>query len=196
MATEFDPKRLENAWARYIAKATEAHTPFTTYLKDGATTNQIGSAERAVSCEFPADLRQLLSLHNGSAEYHVLPGWELFSAERIADEWKVWEDLYRTQLKPENYHCEPRGPIKGDEWWRLRWIPFCGDGGGNHLCVDMEPAEGGVRGQVITMWHDDARRELIANSLTEFIEIIADDFQRGALTWDEEWGGVYESNGA
>ena len=86
--------------------------------------------------------------------------------------------------------------IKGDEWWRLPWIPFCGDGGGNHLCVDMEPAEGGINGQVITMWHNDARRELIAKSLTEFIEIIAGDFERGALIWDEEWGGVYASNEA
>jgi hypothetical protein len=45
-------------------------------------------------------------------EYHVLPGWELFSTERIADEWKVWEDLYRTQFKPENYDCEPCGLSK------------------------------------------------------------------------------------
>ena len=180
MAADFDPKRLEKAWARYTAKATKAHTPFTTYLNDGATSNQIDSAERAVRCEFPADLRQLLSLHNGSMNYHVLPGWELFSAERIADEWKIWEDLYRAQFKPENYNC-------------VRWIPFCGDGGGNHLCVDMEPAEGGISGQVITMWHNDARRELIANSLTEFIEIIAGDFERGVLTWDEECGGVYSN---
>jgi len=172
MAADLDPKRLEKAWARYTAKATEAHTPFTTYLNDGATTNQIDSAERAVNCEFPADLRQLLSLHNGSMEYRVLPGWELLSAERIVDEWKIWEDLRRTQFKPKNYNCEPCGPIKGD--------------GG----------EGGISGQVITMWHDDARRELIAKSLTEFIEIIAGDFERGALTWDEEWGGVFESNEA
>src|SRR5262249_2112363 len=124
MAADFDPKRLEKAWARYRAKATEAHTPFTTYLNDGATTNQIDSAERTVSCEFPADLRQLLSLHNGGKEYHVLPGWELFSAERIADEWKIWEDLYRTQFKPENYNCEPCCPIEGEAGC-LRYVPQC-----------------------------------------------------------------------
>ena len=47
MATDFDSKRLEKAWARYTAKAAEAHTLFTTYLNDGATTNQIDSAEVA-----------------------------------------------------------------------------------------------------------------------------------------------------
>jgi cell wall assembly regulator SMI1 len=194
MAIDFDPKRVEKAWARFIDKATDVHAPFTTYLNQGATRNQIDLAERAVNCEFPPDLRQLLSLHNGSRRYFVLPRWELFSTELIVDAWKMWEDLYLWQSKSENItnFCEPSGPIKDDEWWRLRWIPFCGDHAGNHLCVDMDPAEGGNSGQVITMWHDDARRELIAKSLTEYIEIIASDFERGALIWHEELG-VYES---
>jgi cell wall assembly regulator SMI1 len=55
----------------------------------------------------------------------------------------------------------------------------------------MDPAPGGEAGQIITMWHDEAQRTLIAASLTEFIELIAADFEQGRLTWDEEWGGVY-----
>jgi cell wall assembly regulator SMI1 len=193
MATDFDPRTLETVWGRYQRAATAAHAPFPTYLDVGATTVQIALSEQAVNCAFPPDLRHLLNLHNGSREYQVLPGWELFSADRIVDEWKIWEDLYRTQFKPENYSCEPAGLIKGDEWWRMRWIPFCGDGGGNHLCVDMDPAEGGVIGQVITMWHDDPSRTVVATSLTKYIEMIADEFERGALTWDNERDGVYEA---
>src|SRR5262245_13511811 len=193
MSADFDPQRFEKAWARYTQKAVEAHAPFMTYLNGGATKSQIDSAQQAISCELPLDLRHLLTLNNGSREHFVLPGWELFSTDRIVDEWNVWADLYRTQFKPENYRCEPNGPIRGDEWWRLKGIPFRGDGGGNRLCVDMDPADGGVRGQVITMWHDDGRRDLIAKSLTEFVEMIASDFEQGALTWDEEWGGVYAS---
>ena len=41
------------------------------------------------------------------------------------------------------------------------------------------------------MWHDAPERQLIAPSLTEFIEIIAKDAEAGELVWDEEWGGVY-----
>src|SRR4030095_9536611 len=110
MQADFDPQRLEKAWARYTQKATEAHAPFMTYLVDGATKAQIDSAERATACEFPPDLRHLLSLNNGSREYQVLPGWELFSADRIIDEWNVWAELYRTQFKPQNYRCEANGP--------------------------------------------------------------------------------------
>lgn len=146
-----------------------------------------------MKCAFPADLRHLLKLHNGSNEHQVLPGWELFPTERIADEWTVWADLYHREFKPDGFDCEPNGPIRGDEWWRLKWIPFCGDGGGNHLCVDMEPPTKGALGQVITMWHDDASREVAAPSLTELIELLADDFEAGLLTWDDEMGGVYAS---
>jgi cell wall assembly regulator SMI1 len=191
--SRFDAARFDRAWARYTAKGAEVHAPFMSCLDKGASEDEIALAERAVGCLFPPDLRHLLSLHNGSKEYQVLPGWALFSAQRIVDEWKCWEGLYHTQFKPEKYDCEPAGPIQGDEWWRLRWIPFCGDGGGNHLCVDMDPADGGRVGQVITMWHDQADRKIVADTLTEFIEIIAQDFEDGELTWDEEWGGVYET---
>jgi cell wall assembly regulator SMI1 len=186
----FDPQTFDQAWRRYTAAATKAHPNFMSYLNKGATADDIAALEAAVGTQVSPDLRHLLSLHNGCLEAFVLPGWELFSAQRIVDEWKIWEELYRTQFKPEGETCLPSGPICSDEWWRLKWIPFCGDGGGNHLCIDMEPARGGTIGQVITMWHDEPTRALIAPSLTAFIEQIAADFEQGKLVWDEDWGGV------
>lgn len=188
----FDSSRLANAWERYVARGAALHPPFRTYLAAGATADQLAAAERTVGCAFPPDLRFLLALHNGSDAYQVLPGWDLFSTDRLADEWKIWEDLYHEQFKPEGYTCKPDGPIKGDEWWRLKWLPFCGDGGGNHLCLDMDPAPDGLAGQVITMWHDTGERIVVANSLTEFIELIAGDIEAGKLVWNEEWGGINE----
>lgn len=189
----FDPKRFDAAWERYVVAIEKTHPAFRSYFGEGASEADIQAAEAATGSKFPADLRHLLSRLAGSNSQFALPGWELFEPARIADEWGVWEDLRRTQFVPEGYDCEPNGPIKGDEWWRLGWIPFCGDGGGNHLCVDLDPAEGGALGQVISMWHDMANRDLIAPSLTDFIEIIATDAEAGQLVWDEEMGGVYEA---
>lgn len=186
----FDPAAFDNAWRRYTAAVTKAHPPFMGYFNKGASADEIASAERTILTPLSYDLRHLLSLHNGSTEEFVLPGWELFSAKRIVDEWKIWEELWRAEFKPDNEPCMPVGPICSDEWWRLKWIPFCGDGGGNHLCIDMEPARGGTVGQVITMWHDEPTRALIAPSLTAFIAQIAADFEQGKLVWDEDWGGV------
>jgi len=193
MSAGFDASRFDRAWARYLAAGARVHPQFKSYLAAGASEAEISASEQAVACEFPADLRYLLTLHNGSNLYQVLPGWELFSADRISDEWSVWSELYDDQFKPDGYDCAPTGPIRGDEWWRLRWIPFCGDGGGNHLCVDMEPADGGAVGQVITMWHDAPNRDVAAMSLTELIEKLADDLEAGVLTWDEDRDGVYEA---
>lgn len=187
----FDPKRFDAAWDRYVRAITAGHPDFPGYFAAGSPAADIDAAEKTIKLTFPADLRHLLSRHAGSVDGHqVLPGWELFSPARIVDEWKIWEELRRDEFVPDSITCDPEGPIKGDEWWRLGWIPFCGDGGGNHLCLDMDPARGGQAGQVISMWHDDSARVLIAGSLTEFIEIIAKDAEGGLLAWDEDWGGV------
>lgn len=187
----FDPKRFDAAWDRYVRAIAAKHPAFPGYLAPGASAADIDAAGRAIGNAFPDDLRHLLLKHGGSLEsWQVLPGWELFSPARIVDEWKVWEELRRDEFVPDGLACAPEGPIKSDEWWRLGWIPFCGDGGGNHLCLDMDPDGGGHAGQVISMWHDDPARVLIAGSLTEFIEIIAKDAEVGLLTWDEDWGGV------
>jgi hypothetical protein len=45
------------------------------------------------------------------------------------------------------------------------------------------------------MWHDNPRRDLIAASLTEFVEILAEDMEDGKLVWDEEWGSFREPLG-
>jgi cell wall assembly regulator SMI1 len=188
----FDPQRFDRAWARYVAAIAASKADFGDLFAAGAPSGDIEDAERAIGVKFPADLRHLLAKHDGAeGGVFVLPGWELFPAVQIVEEYKVWEELRREQFNPDGMDCEPEGPIKGDEWWRLGWIPFCGDGGGNHLCVDMDPAEGGTVGQVITMWHDDGLREMISPSLTEFVELIAEDAEAGDLLWDENWGGVY-----
>ncbi len=187
----FDPSRFDAAWERYLAAIEKAYPAFRGLFAAGADAHEIDQAEREVAAKLPADLRHLLGKHAWSlGGQPVLPGWELFSPARIVDEWRIWEELRRTEFVPDAIGCQPEGPIKPDEWWRLGWIPFCGDGGGNHLCVDIDPAWGGAPGQVISMWHDEATRALVARSLTDFVEILARDAESGAIAWDAEWGGV------
>lgn len=189
---DFDAERFDGAWRRYVAPLRKQHPEFDSYFAAGATAQELTEVDQAVGFKLPPDLRYLLAKHNGSNEAQVLPGWELFSTQRIVEEWRIWEELRRDQFVPDGNDCEPEGPIRSDEWWRLGWIPFCGDGGGNHLCVDMDPPPEGVAGQVISMWHDTPTRALITNSLTEFVEMIADKVESGELHWDDDWGGVYE----
>jgi len=190
----FDTDALTAAWARYVSKATSLHAPFRDLLQPGASAAQIAERETKIDCALTDDLRHLLSLNNGQTHGEFcLPGWELFPATRIVDEWSVWSELYHSQFKPEGYTSDGAGEgIQKDEWFRLKWIPFCGDGGGNHLCLDMDPDKDGQVGQIITMWHDMDERVVVAPSLTDFIETIAADIEAGELVWNEEWGGIYE----
>jgi len=189
----FDVRRFDTAWDRYVVAIEKGYRLFRMHLGKGASPASVAAAEKAIGVALPEDLRHLLCRHSCGDYCFVLPGWDLFSPERIVTEWRVWEELRRDQFVPDGETCDPQGPILGNEWWRLGWIPFCGDGGGNHLCVDMDPDTGGTSGQVISMWHDASERQLIAPSLTEFIEIIANDAEAGELVWDEEWGGVNAS---
>nr|WP_241011423.1 SMI1/KNR4 family protein [Burkholderia sp. Ac-20392] len=61
----------------------------------------------------------------------------------------------------------------------MKWIPFTHDGSGNHLCIDLDPADDGFSGQVIRVWPDDARRERIAGGFSEWLARIADEGQSG-----------------
>jgi cell wall assembly regulator SMI1 len=191
---KFDVGRFDAAWEGYVGAMEKGHPAFRSYFAPPASEASIAAAEQTLRLRFPPDLRHLLLKHaGGQEERQVLPGWELYAPERIVREWRIWEELRREEFVPDGIDCAPEGPIKSDEWWRLGWIPFCGDGGGNHLCLDVDPPPGGTSGQVISMWHDDAARARIAPSLTEFIEIIAADARKGILRWDEEWGGVHSS---
>lgn len=190
----FDPRRFDATWERYVATIERGHADFRALLAPGATAGEVDQVEASLALQLPPDLRHLLGKHAGSlGEHQVIPGWELFAPARIVEEWRIWEELRRAEFGPDGLGCAPQGPIKADEWWRLGWVPFCGDGGGNHLCVDTDPGRGGTVGQVISMWHDEPSRALIAPSLTDFIEILAQDAENGVIAWDSEWGGVQAS---
>jgi cell wall assembly regulator SMI1 len=64
---------------------------------------------------------------------------------------------------------EPVGPVKGEFWWNPLWIPIATNGGGDDICIDLDPAEGGKVGQIITFWHDWELREVILDSLEEWL---------------------------
>lgn len=182
---------LEEAVSAYFDGVRTLNEEGAENLRPGAAEQDIATLEHGLGFEVSAELKTLLRIHDGTQhEWRLLPGWELFSAARIVHEWKVWAELYHQQFKPDNLACSASGPIKSDEWWRLKWVPFCGDGGGNHLCIDLDPAPGGRVGQVIEMWHDDPQRVVIASSLQDYFSQIATEMAAGRLYWSEDYGCI------
>jgi cell wall assembly regulator SMI1 len=55
------------------------------------------------------------------------------------------------------------------------------DGRGNHHCLDLEPAKEGRVGQIITMWHDDAERTIVAPSFQAWLQQYVEDLESNKL---------------
>lgn len=137
-------------------------------LNPGATEASIAAAEAQLGIRFPDDVRAIYREHDGTAEY-VLEGREWLSLKRIVSEWTVWKELLDNGTFEDNVRVRASaGPVKPN-WWNAGWIPMTYDGSGNHHCLDLDPGDGGVHGQIITMWHDDAVRNVVAGSFYGFL---------------------------
>jgi len=181
-----DTTAVAELWARLEAWLT-AHAPaLIEVLGEGATDEVIAATEAAVGVTFPDDVRASYRLHDGQrGDFPLLvPGpIEFLSLERIQGEWTVWKQLLGDGTFA-GTESAPVGPIRSD-WWNPAWVPFTYDGSGNHLCLDLAPAEGGHVGQVISFWHDEATREVEAPSFTAWLADLVDGCETGRYVYAE-----------
>jgi cell wall assembly regulator SMI1 len=140
-------------------------------LQTGATLEQIQQLEQTIGSKLPEDYKTALRIANGQdpGEDYIFDGREFLSAERVADEWKVWKDLF-----DKGTFSESNGDVEADAeiqpyWWHPAWIPITYDGSGNHDCLDLAPTEKGTYGQVICMYHDDSIRKVQAVGFTRWL---------------------------
>jgi cell wall assembly regulator SMI1 len=69
-------------------------------------------------------------------------------------------------------------------WWRRGWVPFTESYGGDHECVDVDAEGGGTPGQVLSFWHDEARRKIKGDSVEAWFGALVDKMEDGRLEWD------------
>ncbi|MEC3906133.1 SMI1/KNR4 family protein [Tamlana sp. 2201CG12-4] len=163
-------------------------------LNPPASKQNIEKLEHTIGAELPEEYINFLMIHNGqnSDSEGLINVEELLSIERIIQEWKVWKELLDSG-DFSGYESDPNKGIKND-WWNDKWIPITHDGGGNHYCIDLDPALGGSSGQIIRMWHDSEERELIAHSFKEWITKYINDLEKGQYVYSEDWGGIINKN--
>lgn len=162
-------------------------------LNRGATQEAVDKFEALTGAKLPADFVAFYKIHNGQDNDMdwLMDGEELLSMERITDEWKSWKELQHDfkgdDGKP--YTSNPEAGIKAD-WWNPLWIPVTYNGGGDHICLDLDPAPGGKIGQMIRLWHDDPVRSLEADSFREWITEFATGLQQGEYVYSKDWGAI------
>ncbi|AXF24536.1 molybdenum cofactor biosynthesis protein MoaA [Burkholderia pyrrocinia] len=167
------PTDLRATWQRLDAGFAADSTRLPVGLNGAASDDEIATLQAALGAVLPDAFVDSLRIHNGQAD----PGDEfsgsdaLLSSGEIIAQWRIWKGLVDGG-DFDGVTSEPDPGIR-DDWYNLKWIPFTHDGSGNHLCLDLDPAEGGVVGQVIRVWHDDERRERIAGGFPEWLARIA-----------------------
>jgi|GEM_PF-6412200 cell wall assembly regulator SMI1 len=92
--------------------------------------------------------------------------WVPLTIEEIGSEWRATIGLVGDEGISADRGIQPK-------WFHSKWLPIASDGGGNLLCVDCDPAEGGTVGQVIEFDHEQTCRPKRATDLLELLEQLA-----------------------
>jgi cell wall assembly regulator SMI1 len=158
-------KSHEAAIARIEAKAAAAGVT----LAEGASDEAIEAAEEALELTLPDEVVAFYRRHDGAEDDYVIEGRELLSLERMVGEWKIWKGLLDDGTFEANDHGEPDEGVQ-KKWWIPEWIPLTYDGAGNHHVLDLAPAKGGKYGQILSFWHDDAPRTVVAKGFLAWLE--------------------------
>ena len=181
---------------KYPAAAEELGLSFE--LNAGASEADFAELEQTLGYALPEEFKELYRVANGETDIDgVFAGEEWLSIDRIIDEYNIWQELYQNGTSQEDdgtpYGCEPEAGIKPDFWWNPKWISLTADGSGNSKMIDLDPSEQGTAGQIIQMWHDDAAREKVADSLREFLQNYVRDLEAGLYVLDAEYGVILQS---
>ncbi|WP_218943746.1 SMI1/KNR4 family protein [Pseudoduganella albidiflava] len=161
-------------------------------LNPPASAEEIEALEAALGVRLPGDFVDFLKVHNGQKGNAggLFDNSEFLSTGAILEQWTVWKDLLDSG-EFQGIESDPASGIRSD-WWHARWIPFTHNGGGDHYCLDLAPAPGGIDGQVITMWHDMGTREVEAAGIRPWFARYVDAVLAGKYAYSDDFGGLVD----
>jgi cell wall assembly regulator SMI1 len=178
---------LEQVWSTIDATLKKVSPRAAATLRKPATDKALAALEQALKVKLPADLRTLLSLHDGQDEKKRLPvlfaktTWFLLPAASIVSTYESLNELDADGEFDDLEGTNQDGLVK-PLWWSDAWIPFATNAAGDSLCVDAGPTKKGKVGQLLWWYHDEDFREREAEHLTAFFGDYAKALSTGKLT--------------
>ncbi|MGE8005592.1 SMI1/KNR4 family protein [Lysinibacillus sp. NPDC093216] len=164
----------EILWNRIIEKNSklEVNGIEALNLQPGATAEEFQLIETTLGITLPEEMKSFYRICNGQVwSQGVQPfvrNLTLSPISEIIDNWKFLQEEFDPDdlLSDTEYAVEVKPTL-----WNEKWIPIAENGGGDYLCLDTDPTEKGVVGQVLYFWHDWGDRTIDADGLFEFIKI-------------------------
>jgi cell wall assembly regulator SMI1 len=176
------PEDLPAVWKALEKALKENREEVKSSLNRGAAEAKVARYEQTLGMTLPPDARASFLKHNGQKDgadglfpdgFLDLSGeFVLLNLDDSLNEWKSWKKLV-DEGEFRGQQSEPPPGVRND-WWNPGWIPLASDGGGNSICVDLAPADGGQLGQVILMDHESGDRPVLAKSWAELLSLLTD----------------------
>ena len=184
---------MKNYWEQLINYLRYISEEFSDCVNSGASEKEIEKLEEKLNVAFPEDFKSFYQIHNGQRtdKFGMVPSGMILPLNNILSQLQIWKKIIDSGAIS-GIRSEPELGVKND-WYNLNWIPITSDGSGNHLCMDLDPAEGGRIGQIITVEHDSPERFIVAPSFEDWIQNIVNEFKDGEYKFDK-YCGIFERN--
>lgn len=147
---------VARSWDRIFAWYDTNTPPGTLIGNPGAGERQLGELESLIDARLPDDFRASYRLLDGTRRGWLLHHGSLLPLAGIAGEWRWYRDQSEQgygqgpDYRPRQLESPEIKPL----WWTQLRVPLTENGGGDHEMLDLDPAPGGARGQIIHMSHE------------------------------------------
>ena len=181
-ATQTATGTIAERWQTIAAWLHDHHPGALAGFHPPASSASIAAAEEALGKTLPDDYKQFLALHNGQHEHAPWVGLgALLPIEKVV---KARTGIYGEEV-PVPAEMVGRGVRAVD--YSPGWIPITRSARGrDYLCLDLDPAPGGIAGQIIEYVVDGGERPLVARSFADLLSLYFEQAQRGEIEFDRE----------
>lgn len=180
-------------------------------IQGGATVNDLNAFENDLNITLPTTFRESYQIHDGQVSMGKTRGlifdYQLMDLEAIAAETNIWRRVYE---KYENNNgngnvnnnekkfgiqksCPPN--FINEIYYDPLWIPFVKDNVGNNIAIDLNPNIEGKWGQIILFGRDYNTKFVVADSFSEFLSNVCNEFEDDHYEIDEDECLNYMYNG-
>lgn len=172
---------LSERWKIISQWLTENNSTYLEGFAAPAELEQVRKIEEEININLPEEFKEFLLIHNGQISDVEPMVWTcaLFQADEIIEEWKNLLDLLdENQVFADG--TADKG-IRTVEFSR-RWIPIGRSARGrDYLCIDLDPSEDGMSGQIILIAVDFIEHTLIADNFKDLLSIYFTQLQTGEI---------------
>jgi cell wall assembly regulator SMI1 len=184
--------QMETVWARIEAWLRQHAPDELEHMRPPTSNRRINHLEDTTGLKLPSEMERSYKIHDGCWVgmflFGKIYGGVLSSLQAIESDWMRWRDV-SVECGFADLAAEPQGLIK-PRHWNSHWLPVTDAGSGNCFCVDLDPAPGGVVGQIIWFDRVEGPVRVMAKGFAAWLEEYASGLESGRYAYHRTDGFI------